>query len=70
MQPVQSLFPLDRPPQDAPAHQTVTPGAAIAAFERLGATTELIACQTIVFCDAPDALRRLLARHPIQADPL
>ena len=40
----------------------------IAALKRLGAETEIVAWQTVVFADEPRVLERVLARHPLRAD--
>ena len=40
----------------------------IAGLKRLGAETEIVAWQTVVFADEPRVLERVLARHPLKAD--
>ena len=40
----------------------------IAALKRLGAETEIVSWQTVVFADEPRVLERVLARHPLRAD--
>ena len=40
----------------------------IAGLKRLGAETEIVAWQTVVFADEPGILERVLARHPLRAD--
>ena len=40
----------------------------IAALKRLGAETEIVAWQTVVFADEPRVLERVLARHPLRPD--
>ena len=40
----------------------------IAALKRLGAETEIVAWQTVLFADEPRVLERVLARHPLRPD--
>ena len=40
----------------------------IAGLKRLGAETEIVAWQTVVFADEPRVLERVLARHPLRPD--
>ena len=40
----------------------------LAALKRLGAETEIVAWQTVVFADEPRVLERVLARHPLRPD--
>ncbi len=40
----------------------------IAGLKRLGAETEIVAWQTVVFADEPRVLERILARHPLKPD--
>ena len=40
----------------------------IAGLKRLGAETEIVAWQTVVFADEPRVLERVLARHPLKPD--
>jgi len=40
----------------------------LAALKRLGAETEIVAWQTVVFADEPRVLARVLARHPLRPD--
>ena len=40
----------------------------IAGLKRLGAETEIVAWQTVVFADEPRILERVLARHPLRPD--
>ena len=40
----------------------------IAGLKRLGAETEIIAWQTVLFADEPRVLERVLARHPLRPD--
>ena len=40
----------------------------IAGLKRLGAETEIVAWQTVVFADEPCVLERVLARHPLYPD--
>ncbi len=40
----------------------------IAALKRLGAETEIVSWQTVVFADEPRVLERVLARHPLRPD--
>ena len=45
------------------------PGAGdIVGLKRLGAETEIVAWQTVVFADDPRVLERVLARHPLRGD--
>ena len=40
----------------------------IAGLKRLGAETEIVSWQTVVFADEPRVLERVLARHPLRPD--
>ena len=40
----------------------------IAGLKRLGAETEIVAWQTVLFADDPRVLERVLARHPLRPD--
>ena len=40
----------------------------IAGLKRLGAETEIVSWQTVVFADEPRVLERILARHPLRPD--
>ena len=40
----------------------------IAGLKRLGAETEIVAWQTVLFADEPRVLERVLARHPLRPD--